>query len=174
MKHANLAKHEMVCGKAHLMVLGKVCFCRRCGQTFASADIEQHEIQCFVEEEDLAGNLQMHNRKRIENFWRRFRNEKRRTMSMTGLADDIDSVEASDLAEEFQQWHGPRWKKTYSKNPQEAEYESESEDTKISLWPKFLQYWKKKNKDCGVLDINGSHLEVEFKQWLQRRQQRKG
>ena len=173
MKHANLAKHELVCG-THIMMLGKVCFCRSCGQTFTYADIEQHGVQCFVEDKELDGNLQLYNVRRVYNFWRRFRNEKRRTMSMTCPADDINSVEASDLVQEFKQWHGPKWSQW--KNPPEAEDVTDPEEMEQILWPKFLQYWKKKNNEDSGLMVNDHNIDmegIEFKQWLQRRKQRK-
>ena len=66
MKQSNLARHESLCGRDHLVMLGKVCFCRRCGDTFMASEVEQHDTKCFVEDKDVASNLQLHNVRRIQ------------------------------------------------------------------------------------------------------------
>ena len=97
-------------------------------------------------------------------------------MSLSGVTDEFEALDASVLVEEFRQWHGHRWKNLangqYSNNPQGVEYESDSEDTKVSLWPQFVNYWKKKNAGCD-LDKDKMIWTEGFKLWLLRRKQRK-
>ena len=77
------------------------------------------------------------------------------------------------MVEEFKQWHGPKWSQW--KNPPEAEDETDPEEVEKILWPKFLEYWKRKNEDSGLIvnDLNIVKEGIEFKQWLQRRKQRR-
>ena len=83
---------------------------------------------------------------------------------------DFDSLDASELAAEFNLWHMGRRKKSMKSS-------FGQEDIAKILWPRFLKEYRMKKKKHGLMaDVYGmdmadcdSHLREEFDQWLKEK-----
>ena len=137
-QNARPERHETVCGKPHLvsLMLGNITFCRKCGLAFLPSGLKQHDAQCQSLDSDAA---EMYDEEeKVKELWRNFRQKKRRELKkavgVLGVAD-FDSLDAFELAAEFNLWHVSRGKNS-------CEAEIAQEDSESILWPRFLKEYR--------------------------------
>ena len=175
MQHARPERHELVCGRPHLvsLMMGKIVFCRRCGLAFLPSGLKQHDEECQILDNAKA---MIFDEERVKKRWQNFRGTKKRKkrnkMKRLGDERDFDSLDPSELAAEFNLYNNTQIIKKSTGNSDEADIE------KI-LWPRFLKEHRMKRKKRGLvadnygMDMNDSRLKGEFDLWLEDKKRSK-